>query len=64
MEPTPEQLRELYILGRELTAQLRCYIRLIDMLVNNDLCIVIQPRNFPEQRLIAYINQNGVTRYV
>jgi hypothetical protein len=64
MEPTPEQLQELYILGRELTARLKCYIRLIDLLPNRELCIVIQPRNFPEQRMIVYVYQNGGKRYV
>lgn len=64
MEPTPEQLRSLYFIGRKLTAELRCYIRLIDLLPNKELCIVIQPRNFPEQRTIVYIDQNGGKRYV
>jgi hypothetical protein len=46
MEPTPEQLRELYILSYELTAQLRCFISLIELLPNRELCIVGQPRSF------------------
>jgi hypothetical protein len=64
MEPTLEQLRSLYFIGRKLTAQFKCDIRLIDSLSNKDLCIVIQPRQFPEQRIIVYINQNGDKRYV
>jgi hypothetical protein len=64
MQPTPSQLRELYLIGRELTGQLRCYIRLIDLLPNQELCIVIQPREFPNQRMIIYINPNGDRRYV
>ena len=64
MEPTPDQLRELYLIGRELTAQLRCYIRLIDLLPNRELCIVIQPRELSSQRMIIYIDPNGDRRYV
>ncbi|MGB3206920.1 MAG: hypothetical protein WBB28_18200 [Crinalium sp.] len=64
MEPTPDQLRELYLIARELTAQLRCYIRLVDLLPNRELCIVIQPREFPNQRMIIYIDPNGDRRYV
>jgi hypothetical protein len=64
MEPTPEQLRELYISVNQLTAQLKCLIRLIDIFPNRDLYIVIQPRQFPDQRMILYINPNGDRRYV
>lgn len=64
MEPTPDQLKELYLIARELTAQLRCYIRLVDLLPNRELCIVIQPREFPSQRMIIYIDPNGDRRYV
>ncbi|OCR01715.1 hypothetical protein BCD67_13930 [Oscillatoriales cyanobacterium USR001] len=64
MEPTPEQLRTLYVTGRQLTAQLKSFIRLIDILPNRDLCIVIQPRQFPDQRMIVYIDLNGDTEYV
>ncbi|PSB55787.1 hypothetical protein C7B77_13960 [Chamaesiphon polymorphus CCALA 037] len=64
MEPTPNQFRELFLIGRELTAQLRCYIRLIDMLPNGELCLVVQPREFPTQHIIIYINSIGERRYV
>ncbi|MDB9515326.1 hypothetical protein PN499_29420 [Kamptonema animale CS-326] len=64
MEPTPEQLRTLYVTGRQLTAELKCLIRLIDIFPNGDLCIVIQPRQFPDQRIIFYIYPNGGKRYV
>ncbi|MGK7878348.1 MAG: hypothetical protein AB4426_35110 [Xenococcaceae cyanobacterium] len=64
MEPTSDQLRELYLIGHELTAQLRCYIRLIDLLPSGELCIVIQPREFPNQRMIIYVDLNGDRRYV
>lgn len=64
MEPTPEQLRELYLLGHELTTQMRCYIRLIDLLPGGELCMVIQPREFSNQRMIIYIDPNGGRRYV
>ena len=64
MEPTPSQLRELYVLGYELTARLRCYIRLIEMLPNRDLCVIVQPREFPAQRMIIYIEPKGGRRYV
>jgi hypothetical protein len=64
MEPTLNQLRELYLIGRELTSQLRCYVRLIDMLPNGELCMVVQPRKFPTQRMIIYIDPSGGRRYV
>ncbi|MGF1488329.1 MAG: hypothetical protein ACFBSE_14680 [Prochloraceae cyanobacterium] len=32
MQPTPEQLRELYIIGFELTALLKCYIDKLEKL--------------------------------
>lgn len=64
MEPTPEQLRWLYLKGRELTATFKCLIRLIDIFPNGILYIVIQPRQFPEQRIILYIDPNGDKRYV
>lgn len=64
MQPTPEQLQELYIIGSELTAQLKCYIRLIEMLPNGNLCLVVQPREFPKQRIIIYIDPQGEIRYV
>ncbi len=64
MEPTPEQLRWLYLKGRELTADFKCLIRLIDIFPNGNLYIVIQPRQFPDQRIILYIDQNGGKRYV
>ena len=37
MEPTPDQLRELYLIGHELTAQLKCYLRLIELLSGGEL---------------------------
>jgi len=64
MEPTGQQLQELYLLGRELTAQLRCHITLIDLLPNQELCLVIRPRSNSQQRLIIYIDPNGERRYV
>lgn len=64
MTPTLDQLRELYLIGHELTAQLKCYIRLIDLLPNGELCIVTQPRAFPNQRIIIYVDPNGGRRYV
>lgn len=64
MTPTPDQLRELFFNGYELTARLKCFIRLIDLLPSGELCIVIQPRQFPNQRMIIYIEPNGIKRYV
>jgi hypothetical protein len=64
MNPTPEQLRELFVTGYRLTAQLKGFIRLIDMLPSGELCIVIQPRQFPNQRIIIYIEPNGSKKYV
>ncbi len=37
MEPTSDQLRELYLIGHELTAQLKCYLRLIELLSGGEL---------------------------
>ncbi len=64
MEPTPDQLRELYLIGHELTAQLKCYLRLIELLPGGELCIVTQPREFPNQRIIIYVEPNGSRKYV
>ena len=64
MTPTPDQLQELYLIGHELTAQLKCYIRLIELLPSGELCIVTQPRELPNQRMIIYVNPNGGRRYV
>ncbi len=37
MEPTSDQLRELYLIGHELTAQLKYYLRLIELLSSGEL---------------------------
>jgi len=42
MNPTFQQLQELYLIGREVTVQLRCYIRLIELLPNKDLSRWVQ----------------------
>ncbi|MDB9515324.1 hypothetical protein PN499_29410 [Kamptonema animale CS-326] len=64
MEPTPEQLRTLYVTTHQLTAQLKCFIRLVDIFPNGKLYMVIQPRQFADQRMIVYINPNGDIEYV
>lgn len=64
MTSTLDQLRELYLIGYKLTAQFKCYIRLIDLLPNGELCIVTQPREFANQRMIIYVDLNGGRRYV
>ena len=48
----------------ELTAQFRCYIRLIELLPSSELCVVTQAREFSNQRIIIYINPNKGRRYV
>lgn len=62
--PTQEQLEGLYALGHEITLQFRCLIRLIDILSGGEVCIVVQPREFSEQRIIIYIEPDGGRRYV
>ena len=64
MEPTPEQLRELYIISYQLTAQLRCYLQLIELLPNKELCIVVQPSESIAYRMLVFINPDGGRRYV
>ncbi|MGK7932976.1 MAG: hypothetical protein AB4041_16315 [Microcystaceae cyanobacterium] len=64
MNPTPEQLQQLYEITYQLTAQLQCYIKLVELLPNRDLCIVVQPRTFTNQWIIIYIKPNGDKQYV
>lgn len=45
----------MYLIGHELTAQFKYYVRLIDLLPNGELCIISQPRESPEQRIILSI---------
>jgi hypothetical protein len=62
--PTPVQLDHLYRITRQLTTQFRGYIRLVDLLPNHLLCIVCQPREFIDQRIIVYISPDGEVNYV
>lgn len=64
MEPTEQQLKELYIQGFIITGQFKCFIRLIEMMPNGNLAIVYSPRNFLEGRDTLFIRPDGSRRYV
>jgi hypothetical protein len=51
-------------MGYQLTVQLRCHIQLIELLPNQELCIVVQPRESMAYRMLVYINPAGERRYV
>lgn len=62
--PSSEQLENLYGITRQLTTRFRSYIRLVDLLPDGQLCIVCQPREFIDQRIIVYITPDGEVTYV
>lgn len=63
MEPTPEQLRELYKVCSRLTRQMRWHIRWIEQMPGSELVVISSPADSPQRRFVVTIMLDGECRY-